>query len=190
MKNTWVLSIKTSLPEVCEKRGDLKTSIYTFDSFEEARAALRQALKKYAFSKNSMFDGEGNMIYFKEYVDDFYQFDDDEDYVDSYLTPRKLKHIYETVEKIFNGEDTCLEFCGECDNDLIVCACEKDVLDIYGDYDGPINGYNPVLKTNMLSMEVPQNYYLYIDDAFGQDEVTTELYIDLIKPEHFDENQL
>ena len=70
MKNTWVLSIKTSLPEVCENRGDLQTSIYTFDSFDEARTALRKALKKYAFSKNSMFDGKGNIIYFHKYIAD------------------------------------------------------------------------------------------------------------------------
>ena len=57
MKNTWVLSIRTSLPEVCESHGDLQTSIYTFDSFEAARTALRKVLKKYAFSENSMFDG-------------------------------------------------------------------------------------------------------------------------------------
>ena len=57
MKNTWVLSIRTSLPEICESHGDLQTSIYTFDSFEEARSALRKVLKKYAFSENSMFNG-------------------------------------------------------------------------------------------------------------------------------------
>ena len=56
MKNTWVLSIRTSLPEVCESHG-VQTSIYTFNSFEEARSALRKVLKKYAFSENSMFDG-------------------------------------------------------------------------------------------------------------------------------------
>ena len=55
MKNTWVLSIKTSLPKVCESAGELKTHVFTFESFEDARAALRKALKKYTFSKNSMF---------------------------------------------------------------------------------------------------------------------------------------
>lgn len=78
MKNTWVLSIRTSLPEVCESHGDLKTSIYTFDSFEEARTALRKVLKKYAFSENSMFDGKGNIIYFHNYIADL-AYDDDTD---------------------------------------------------------------------------------------------------------------
>ena len=53
MKNTWVLSIRTSLPKVCENAGELKTHVFTFESFEDARTALRKALKKYAFSKNS-----------------------------------------------------------------------------------------------------------------------------------------
>ena len=35
MNNTWVLSIRTSLPEVCRNAGELKTNIYTFDCFDE-----------------------------------------------------------------------------------------------------------------------------------------------------------
>ena len=68
MKNTWVLSIRTSLPKVCESAGELKTYVFVFESFEEARFALRRALKNYAFSKNSMFDGRGHIVHFLKYL--------------------------------------------------------------------------------------------------------------------------
>ena len=104
MKNTWVLSIKTSLPEVCENRGDLQTSIYTFDSFDEARTALRKALKKYAFSKNSMFDGKGNIIYFHKYIADLAYDDDMDEYYD-FLSPKKLRAVERALKNIFKGND-------------------------------------------------------------------------------------
>ena len=64
------------------------------------------------------------------------------------------------------------------------------MLSTYSGYDGPINGCFPIIKTNMFSMEAPQHYYMYIDDAFGQDSASSELYIDLIRAREFDENSL
>ena len=100
MKNTWVLSIRTSLPEVCESHGDLQTSIYTFDSFEEARTALRKVLKKYAFSENSMFDGKGNIIYFHKYITDL-AYDDDMDEYGDFLSP-KSSGLWKERSKTFS----------------------------------------------------------------------------------------
>ena len=222
MKNTWVLSIKTSLPKVCESAGELKTHVFTFESFEDARAALRKALKKYAFSKNSMFDGKGNIIYFKKEVDDFVEWeqtydneefddtgelDDDEisndvndedsedcDYEDEYyddeLTAEKLVSINENLISIFKGEDVIPEILPKGENLMFGYIYEDGVLSTYSGYDGPINGCFPIIKTNMFSMEVPQHYYMYIDDAFGQDSASSELYIDLIRAREFDENSL
>ena len=104
MKNTWVLSIRTSLPEVCESHGDLQTSIYTFDSFEGARTALRKVLKKYAFSENSMFDGKGNIIYFHKYITDLV-YDDDMDEYDDFLSHKKLRAVERALKNIFKGND-------------------------------------------------------------------------------------
>lgn len=42
MKNTWVLLVKTSLPGTCCNAGELKTNIYTFDCFDEARTSTSQ----------------------------------------------------------------------------------------------------------------------------------------------------
>ena len=190
MKNTWVLSIRTSLPEVCESHGDLQTSIYTFDSFDEARTALRKALKKYAFSKNSMFDGKGNIIYFHKYIADL-AYDDDMDEYDDFLSPKKLRAVERALKNIFKGNDIVPKIKEDFHTDYMIAYTYKNgEISFRGDDDGPYNGYTPVLKTNMFSMEAPQHYYMYIDDAFGQDAASSELYIDLIRAREFDENSL
>lgn len=61
----------------------------------------------------------------------------------------------------------------------------SDEISFCGDDDGPCNGYAPVLRTNMFDMHGENNYFLYIDDLFGQDENTSEFYIDLIHAEEF-----
>jgi len=53
---------------------------------------------------------------------------------------------------------------------------------MYGYDDGPCNGYDPKIATNMFDMTEEKDYYLYVDDMFGQD-ASSELYIDLKKIE-------
>ncbi|MBR6603887.1 MAG: hypothetical protein IKK94_07720 [Clostridia bacterium] len=188
MRNTWVLSIKTSLPEVCRSRGDLKTSFFAFESFEEARAALRKVLKKLAYTKNSMFDGKGNIIYFNNYIENL-TYDEDSDYYDDdFLTSKKLKTAERALKNIFKGKDAVPKIKdGFYTNYMIAYTYENGEINFRGDDDGPCNGYDPVLRTNMFDMLRENNYFLYIDDVFGQDEATTELYIDLLKAEDFEE---
>lgn len=194
MKNTWVLSIKTSLPKVCENAGELRTHIFTFESFEEARAALRKALKKYAFSKNSMFDGRGQIIHLRKYVYNLTLDDVDGehiDYYDDFLDPTNLDAMEDAIYKIFKGKDVVPKIReGFYTDYTIAYTYENGEVSFRGDDDGPCNGYDPVFKTNMFSMEAPQHYYMYIDDAFGQDAASSELYIDLIRAREFDENSL
>ena len=194
MKNTWVLSIKTSLPEVCENAGELRTHIFTFESFEDARTALRKALKKYAFSKNSMFDGRGHIVHFLKYFDDpsLIDWDGEEIYYDGdYLDITNLDAMENSIHKIFEGKDIVPKMKeGFYTDHTIAYTYENGEVSFRGDDDGPYNGYTPVLKTNMFSMEAPQHYYMYIDDAFGQDAASSGLYIDLIRAREFDENSL
>ena len=53
MKEIWVLTIKTSLPETCVSYNDLKMTIMAFDTYEKARAAFREKLRTFAFSENT-----------------------------------------------------------------------------------------------------------------------------------------
>ena len=165
MKNTWVLSIKTSLPEVCENAGELKTHFFTFENFEDARAALRKALKKYAFSKNSMFDGRGHIVHFLKYFEDpsLIDWDGEEIYYDGdYLDITNLDAMESSIHKIFEGKDIVPKIKeGFYTDHTIAYTYENGEVSFRGDDYGPCKGYTPVLKTNMFSMEAPQHYYMY-----------------------------
>jgi hypothetical protein len=101
MKEVWVLSVKTSLPEACENSNDLETNYIVFESFEKGRDEFRKIIKEYAFSENAMFDGEGAIIHFKEYADDFLE--DENDYTDNFLYKERLLNIIEWLKIIFSG---------------------------------------------------------------------------------------
>ena len=47
MKDTWVLTVRTSLPKACENAYGLKLDVYAFESFQEERDRLRQSLLAY-----------------------------------------------------------------------------------------------------------------------------------------------
>ena len=182
MKSLWVLSVKTSLPNVCELASDMKTEFYAFESFDDAKKSLKKKLKELAFSKNAMFDGEGNMIYFKKYLDDEWEPDDGEEIWADALTKSVLSKIYDAVKSIFEGKSTTISgFLGYYDDAMIAVEITNDTMTMRGEDDGPINGYNPTFATNMFDMSEVKDYFLYVDDRFGQDDATSELYIDLKK---------
>ena len=180
MKEIWVLSTKTSLPSTSKRSDELKTYISAYDSFEKGREAMREKIKGYAFTKNSMFNGEGKITGLDDYVNDM----DDEEFDDFVLSKKTLVNIQNALIEAFAGRDTALETeDGSYTDWMIAVDVSDNSIRFYGDDDGPCNGYDPVLATNIFSMEEEQDYYLYIDDLFGQDEYSSELYIDLIKTE-------
>lgn len=182
MKEVWVLSVKTSLPDVCWNSMNLKTTFSAFDSFEKGREAMRKVLHDLAFSKNSMFDGKGNIIYLKKYLDDAWEPDEDDDVVEDFLTKSKLEEIYYSIKAIFEGKDCDVSGFGQKYFDgMIAIDFQNGIMSIYGEDDGPCNGYDPDIATNIFSMKEEKDYFLYINDRFGQDDATSELYIDFKK---------
>lgn len=178
MKKLWVLSIRTSLPYDCEVKSDSKTTFSAFETFEDAKKALREEMKKLAFTKNSMFDGNGKIIALEKYTADLDDYDDDE-VSDDALTKDVLTKIHDAFFSIFNGEDTSLGIEeGKYTDYMITFNYDDNAIGSYGDYDGPCNGYDPYIATNAFSMEEEKDYYIYIDDLLGQD-YSSELYIDL-----------
>lgn len=179
MKEVWVLSVRTSLPKVCCTSGDLKTTFTVFESFEKAKEEFRKLIREFAFSENAMFDGKGNIVYLKKYIDDMM----DEEFIDDYETLDKYQfgNLLNALRDAFSGKDFDFEMESEYTTDWFV-AIESGVNNILvrGDDDGPCNGYDPFIKTNIFSMKEEKDYYLYIDDLFGQDW-SAELYIDLKK---------
>lgn len=178
MKSNWVLTVRTSLPEVCENNDDLKTTSYVFGSFEKARDATRKVLKNLASEDNSMVDEDGNLIYLREFLDEV---------TDEECEEREiLEQIHLALRDIFMGKDAALDIEEDEYTDCawITFCYEDGALKLFGDYDGPVNGYDPHIRTNMFSMKDEKDYYLHIDDMFGQD-ASSELYLDLKKAEPF-----
>ena len=68
MNEIWVLSIRTSLPKVCKSPDDFKMTVSAYDSFEKAKTAMREEINKYAFAKNAMFNGAGQIKLLKSYI--------------------------------------------------------------------------------------------------------------------------
>ena len=180
MKEIWTLIIKTSLPNTAEDVTELVTTVDAFSDFEVAKASLREKLKTFAFNKNSMFDGQGGIIELEKYC---WKLDDEWDDDDGCISERKMKVITTALKNIFEGKDIPLQLEDvECCTDWMIAFDIKDgEIKFYGDDDGPCNGYDPRIKTNMFDMTEEKNYYLYINDRFGQDDNSSELYIDLIK---------
>lgn len=179
MNEIWVLSVRTSLPKVCYAFGDMNLDMQCFDSFQKAKAAFRERLKSLAFTKNAMFDGKGRITYLEKYP----KYDDcEEEMSEGVLTDVVINKIQDALVTAFSGQDTAIDLEPGFYTDWMIAATVDDnYVSFCGDDDGPINGYNPLLQTNIFSMEKEQDYYLYIDDRFGQDEATSELYIDLKK---------
>ena len=136
--------------------------ISAYDSFEKGRSAMRSALKKFAFSKNAMFDGSGGIIQFENYIEE-----KDED-GEAELTVEMLKSLRDSLELVFSGIDTRLldieeGYFGDYNigmnvEDGAVAIGKDEDADFFGG-DGD-EDYDPVLCTNIFSMEKEQDYYV------------------------------
>lgn len=159
--------------------------ILAFDSFEMAKTALREKIRELAFSQNAMFNGKGQITLLDKYISGMWVPEDDSDVDDDILSKDRLTKIRDALTGAFSGHDTQLGIPdGDYTDWMIAVQVKGNSISFRGDDDGPINGYDPVLKTNIFSMEEPQDYYLYINDRFGQyDEATSELYVDLKRTE-------
>ena len=176
MKKLWVLSIRTSLPDKCYMPRDLKLTFSAFETFAEARKAMREVMKDCAFSKNDMFDGKGKIIALDEYIDGMKVY---KEVYDGELTKELLIKIYDALLSIIKGENTVLELDkGKYDDDRIAFIYDGESLTSKGIGTAIDDCYDPYIATNAFSMEEEKDYYVYIDDMFGQD-CSSELYIDL-----------
>ncbi len=178
-----VLCVRTSLPEICDDSRKLKPSARLFNSFEEGCNAMRLTIRDYAFSENSMFDGKGHIKSLDNYISNY--MDDDDEYENCMKS--EMTMIRDAMTSAFNGDSISLKDLlipsgkdDYFDTDYMIAAdITADSIRIYGYDDGPCNGFDPFIDTDIFSMEKEQDYHLYIDDLLGQDR-SSELYIDLI----------
>lgn len=192
MKEIWILSVRTSLPNTCWDKSDLIESVESFDSFEKARTKLREVVKGFAFSENAMFDSQGSLINFEAYIEDMDE-DEEENCANNngiepgYITKQFYLLLTEKLKKVFAGEDVKFDLPkGKYFDCFISTHIGDGTLKMNGYDDGPINGIDPRIKTNIIDMTNEKDYYLYIDDFFGGlwgQECSAELYIDLKRTE-------
>ena len=194
MDEKWVLTVKTALPEVCYDENDLVTTTFTFDSFDAARKGLRAKLRELAFSRNKMFDGYGGIIHMENYMNlvkeeeaEFEQLrlENNWEPLPEWFGGEAAAAVQKVFSTITEGKDVDFPLpCGYFYNADIEVALNTNTLRIRGTEEGQVNGYDPKIDTNLLSMQEEKNYFLYINDWFGQwADASAELYIDLKKEE-------
>lgn len=188
MKEIWVLTIKTSLPKTCFSYDQLKMTTMAFDSYEKARTAFREKLSDLAFSKNAMFNKRGQITLLNGHISEYAISETEldcsqEEENEKFLSKERLMRLQDALTEAFGGHDTKIGL----PNGYYTDACELSVriksgsMRLYGDHEGPCNGCQPLIYTNIFSMAKEKNYFLYINDCFGQEDDSAELYMDLIK---------
>ena len=182
MNDIWVLSIKTSLPGTFEKPEDIKTEIFAFKSFDCAKGFLRDKLKELAFSKNSMFNGNGGITHFENYISSSWDPDKNEEVDEWILTKPVLLQIYDLIKSILDGKDNDIS---KIDDSYFDAMIDVEILEgtitLNGGFEGPCNGYDPLIFSNMSDMSEEKDYFLFITDLFAQDDSASVLFIDLKK---------
>lgn len=183
MHDKWKLTVKTSLPGACSGRRKLKTKVFTFDSFDSARTALRSQLREFAFSENAMFDGDGHIIGLARCLNNTILYDDPDWRVEGWLGSKLATQILDIFVCVLEGRDVDVDFeCGVYHDSLIAVDLCADSIAIRGTSEGIDNDYDPKVNTNLFSMEEEKDYYIHIDDLFGQyPHVSAKLYMDLKK---------
>lgn len=179
----WKLTVKTSLPGACSGRRKLKTKVFTFAGFDSARTALRSQLKELAFSENAMFDGDGHIIGLTGCLNNTILYDDPDWCVEGWLGAKLATQILDIFACILEGRDVDVDFeCGVYHDSLIAVDLRANSIAIRGTSEGIDNDYDPKVNTNLLSMQEEKDYYIHIDDLFGQyPHVSAKLYMDLKK---------
>ena len=183
----WVLSVRTSLPDVCNSPEDLKTSFWVFDNFEAGKTAFLQKLKEFAFSENEMFDRDGRIVMLSDHRDTL---DENDTAIEGLMDPGHLgAHSVLNIESIIRnallGNDVSLpSFPESSTNWWIAAEHDCETLTIRGDGDGPVNGCDPYISMNIFDLTIEKSLHFHVNDMFGQEEASSELYVDLIKAEN------
>lgn len=167
------------------KNNRLKTmTAKAFEGFEEAYAAMREAIKGMALAKACVFDGRGNIKEMKKYFDYSIWSAKKEDYFEEWF-PDFVKPMEYLKSLFLNEGEQTKPFTDKDADPMLTWRFRKDVFELFGDKEGPCNGIVPSIRTN-LSAKDPNHCYLYIRDDFGngaEEKDVNELYIDLVKAE-------
>lgn len=183
MNDVWVLTAKTLLGGGEFLNDGWKTTCRVFENFDIAKKEMRLLIKKYATEENPMFDGNGRMIYFQDFVDndDFYEhrFKDVQDFLQSFLINENFPESPDDILQISEDDE-------EYNDCFIFCKCDENELLIHEAEDAMIGELEPYIHTNALIMsDAKKDYFIYISDLFTEEQegLPSRIYIDLKKVE-------
>lgn len=181
MQEVWVLSEFAGLDirqNFCIPQ--VVNSARSFARFEDARDALLQKLKEFSKEQTEYFDKNGRIPAFDTRIsewgdsdtDDSEEWDYDEQAIDFWeqaleslrelFCGEKIRKDYKIEVPEFDGEDACYD-------DLMACWVSNGELCIRGVDEGPDEGINPYIHTNMLDLTDPdKNYYLIFQLGFEE----------------------
>ena len=167
--NTWIVTLNTNIGSGDKPASlyepDFEKKFFAFDDFEEAKTKALELIKSYAFSENSMFDGEGGIKKLKSYAEENDSFEEDEDGSPVYLD---LPKAYNIFSKWMNGEQIDLSgFKEYYEYDYKIEIIDGKRLKIQN---ASSLLYGWIITTDMMSITEPGNYSLYIRDNFNWDE--------------------
>ncbi len=187
MNEVWILSVKTSLPEIYNGYDNLKEDISVYYNFENAKCELRALLKEIVTAPNSMFDDSGHIKQLNEYVNDMPK--DDKEFNEKFeqiawakaLSKEILMRVNNAIAASLSGEDLRLGIKDDkyTDYRTLLLKIDDNSISLRGISDGPCNDINPVIDTNIFSMDEQKDYYIHIVDKLGQAEAESVLFIDL-----------
>ena len=113
MKDIWVLSVRTSLPDYVKKYSALYFDSmipdwFAFEQFADARDKMRAILRDLS-RENTMFNENGEMKNCRQFIDDTYFSEDDSDDEgyngERLLTARILNDFLRALKEVFAGND-------------------------------------------------------------------------------------
>lgn len=178
MEKVWVLSVKTHLDGGEFINDGWKTTCRVFASFDSAKKAMRDEIKKYATEENAMFDGNGRIVYFKEFADQYgyeHGFEPVQQFLQSFFTDENFPNSSLDVLQI-SEEDEDYNDC------YISCRCDEAELLIHEGEEATMTELEPYIHTNALLMDEPQkDYFIYLSDLFSSEQIgcPSRIYIDL-----------
>ena len=169
MKETWVVYLNTNIGNESGNPHDNKTHCFTYETFEEARDKSRELLRSYAYGEpNEIFNGNGILTSYNKSVQNFIEVDDFYDDAEEESYSKDMETVKDAFASMFAGEKVDLSTLNEYGTDWLIAYRITDgrAISIYGEDDGPFNGYDPHIYSDMFDMSEPQNYTTYIDDYF------------------------
>lgn len=189
-KDSWVLSCIRNVAFDGESAGDgqVQQGFWVFSDFEKAKSEMYRLIRLNAMSHNGLFDGNGKITNFSNYLDEskknksedeeFFGYDDSEiEFVEDIE-----KFLQKWVLNPAQYDETDIP-CGDYFDGMIEISGYDDYLCIRGADDGPCNGVNPYIFIDCFSMDNPNRaYHCFFKELFDfVDETEHHSNITLIK---------